>query len=75
MPRFFFSRVCPDQMITDTVGEELTDRTEATDRAREIAMELVANQLERGQGPSGWVEVEDEKHRPLLMLPLRTVAS
>lgn len=75
MPRFFFSRASPEQTITDTVGEELTDRSEATDRAREIAMELVANQLERGQGPSGWVEVEDEEHRPLFMLPLRAVAS
>lgn len=75
MPRFFFSQVCPEQMITDSVGEELADRREATGRAREIAMELVASQLERGQGPSGWVEVEDEKHRPLFMLPLRSVAS
>ena len=75
MPRFFFSRMCPDQAITDVTGEELRDRVEATCRAREIATELVSEQLERGQGPSGWVEVEDESHRPVFMLPLRAVAS
>jgi hypothetical protein len=75
MPRFFFSRMCPDQAITDVTGEELRDRMEATDRAREIAMELAAEQLEQGRTPRGWVEVEDEAHRPVFMLPLRAVAS
>ena len=75
MPRFFFSRVCPDHSITDAAGEELRDRAEATDRAREIAFELLSDQLEMGRGPSGWVEVEDENHSPVFMLPLRAVAS
>lgn len=75
MPRFFFSRMCPDHAITDVAGEELRDRTEATNRAREIALELASKQLEQGRAPTGWVEVEDEAHRPVFMLPLRAVAS
>ena len=75
MPRFFFSRVCPEHAITDIVGEDVADRAEAKRRAREIAMELASEQLEAGRGPSGWVEVEDEAHRPVFMLPLRAVAS
>ena len=75
MPRFFFSRVCPEQSITDVSGEELSDRKEATNRAREIAMDLVSEQLATGRAPTGWVEVEDEAHRPLFMLPLRAVSS
>ena len=75
MPRFFFSRVCPEHSITDIVGEDVADRAEATRRAREIAMEIASEQLEAGRGPSGWVEVEDEAHRPVFLLPLRAVAS
>ena len=75
MPRFFFSRMCPDHAITDVAGEVLRDRTEATNRAREIAMDLASKQLEQGQAPTGWVEVEDEAHRSVFMLPLRSVAS
>ena len=75
MPRFFFSRVCPEYSITDIVGEDVADRAEAKRRAREIAMEIASEQLEAGRGPSGWVEVEDEAHRPVFMLPLRAVAS
>ncbi len=75
MPKFFFSRVCPEHSITDIVGEEVADRAEATRRAREIAMEIASEQLEAGRGPSGWVEVEDEAHRPVFMLPLRAIAS
>ena len=36
MPRFFFGRMCPDHAITDVIGEELRDRAEATNRAREM---------------------------------------
>ena len=75
MPKYFFSQMCPDRVMTDVCGEELQDRREATARARELAMELASEQLEQGQGPAGWVEVEDENRRPLFMLPLRAVAS
>ena len=75
MPRYFFSQMCPDRAMTDICGEELQDRREAAARARELAMEIASEQLEQGRGPAGWVEVEDENRRPLLMLPLRAVAS
>ena len=75
MPRFFFSRMCPDHAITDVTGEQLRDRREATDRAREIAAELASEQLEEGRVPMGWIEVDDEAHRPVFILPLRAVAS
>ena len=71
MPRFFFSRVCPDRSVTDVTGEELRDRAEATNRARQIATELLSSQLGTAQKPTGWVEVEDETHRPVFILPLR----
>jgi hypothetical protein len=75
MPKYFFSQVCPEHCMSDVCGEELEDRREATARARELAMDLASQQLEQGRGPMGWVEVEDENHRPLFMLPLRAVAS
>jgi hypothetical protein len=75
MPRFFFSRVRPEGSATDIVGEDVADGTLATERAREIARELVSSQLENGQAPSGWIEVEDEEHRPVFKLPLRAVSS
>lgn len=75
MPRYFFSQMRPDRCTTDVSGEELQDRSEAAARARELAMELASEQLQAGRNPAGWVEVEDEQRRPLLMLPLRAVAS
>ena len=75
MPRFFFSPVTLRGAATDTLGEECADLSEARERARQTAAELVSAQLQSGQPPSGWVEVEDEQHRPLFMLPLRSVAS
>jgi hypothetical protein len=75
MPRFFFSAVTPGGSATDLVGDECRDATEAKLRARETAADLVHAQLKDGACPSGWVEVTDEEHRPLFMLPLRSVAS
>ena len=75
MPRFFFSPVTLRGSATDTLGEECADLSEARELARQTAAELVSAQLQSGQPPSGWVEVEDEQHRPLFMVPLRSVAS
>ena len=75
MPRFFFSLVCPEHSISDVVGEEVSGRREATRRAKEIAADLVTEQMRDGKAPAGWVEVEDEAHRPIFMLPLRAVSS
>ena len=67
--------MCPNHSITDVTGEELRNRAEATARAREIAKDLVSDQVKDGKRPAGWVEVEDKDHRPVFMLPLRAVAS
>jgi hypothetical protein len=75
MPRFFFSPVTSRGAATDTLGEICQDLSEARERARQTAAELISEQLQSGQPPSGWVEVEDEQHRPLFMVPLRSVAS
>jgi hypothetical protein len=75
MPRFFFSTVTTNGSATDIVGDNCRDLAEARARARETALNLVSAQLQSGQRPSGWVEVEDQEHRPLFMLPLRSVAS
>jgi len=48
VPKYFFSQMCPDRAMSDVCGEEVQDRREATARARELAMELAAEQLERG---------------------------
>ena len=75
MSKFFFNTVCPDRSMTDMVGQDCRNIAEAKDRARETARELVFAQLSQGEPPSGWIEVEDESHRPVFMLPLRAVAS
>lgn len=75
MSRFFFHTVCPDRNLTDTTGEECRSIAEAKERARQTAHELVSSQLADGKGPTGWIEVEDENHRPVFLLPLRSVAS
>jgi hypothetical protein len=75
MPRFFFCAVTPKGSATDLVGEDCRDLSEAKEIARRTAAELVAAQLKGGQKPSGWLEVVDEEHRPIFMLPFRAVAS
>jgi hypothetical protein len=75
MPRYFFSTVLAEGSATDLVGDECRNLAEARERARQEAMDLVSTQLQCGGPPSGWIEVEDEEHRPLFMLPLSAVAS
>lgn len=75
MPRYFFCPVTERGSATDLVGEECSDLREARQRARETARELASSQLEQGTNPRGWVEVWDEEQRPVLILPLRAVAS
>jgi hypothetical protein len=75
MPRFFFSAVTPRGSATDLVGDECLNTTEAKARAKQTAADLVQAQLRDGTNPSGWVEVLDDQHRPLFLLPLKSVAS
>jgi hypothetical protein len=75
MPRFFFSAVTPRGSATDLVGNVCRNAREAKERARQTAADLARAQLRDGTCPSGWVEVSDEEHRPLFLLPLRSIAS
>jgi hypothetical protein len=74
MPKFFFNTMCPDRCTTDLVGEDCRDWPEAERHARRTATRLVTAQLLSGEPPTGWIEVEDEDHRPVLLLPVRSVA-
>lgn len=74
MRRFFFNCVGPERSTTDAAGTLLKDQREATEHARDLARALVDSQLDSGEPPSGWVEVEDEQHRPVFMVPLRAVS-
>lgn len=53
----------------------MSKRAQARKRARELAAELVASQLSSGENPTGWVEVEDQEHRSLFMVPFSSIAS
>jgi hypothetical protein len=75
MPRYFFCPLTERGSATDLVGEECINLTEAKQRARETAADLVSAQLRSGTKPRGWVEVSDEDQRPVFILPLRAVAS
>ena len=75
MPRFFFNKLLSDATETDLVGEELSTSAEARRHAWDLATDLIQTRLATGEPPTGWVEVEDEDHRPVLLLPLRSVAS
>ena len=75
MPTFFFNVDCDDTQLTDIVGEDCACAEEARHEAHRLARELVQQRLLDGRHPSaGWVEVEDEEHRPILRLPLRAAA-
>ena len=75
MPVYYFNVHCDSFEETDLVGELCPNHEAARAEAFRTARELIQQQLLAGamlQG--GWVEVEDEEHRPVLMLPLRAAS-
>lgn len=75
MPRYYFN-VCSDEFeATDLVGEVCPNDVAALGGAMRAASEVVRQQLlvDKLIG-DGWIEVEDEQHRPVLKLPLRAAA-
>jgi hypothetical protein len=75
MPRYFFN-ICSDAFEeTDVIGETCPNDVAALDRALRKASAVLQTRLasESFVG-DGWVEVEDERHRPVLTLPLRAAA-
>ena len=75
MPRFYFNVCCDRFEATDVVGEHCRDRTAAHGEALRAARAIVRKQLLTDDLPQqGWIEVEDESHRTVLRVPLRSVA-
>ncbi len=75
MARYFFNVCCDGFEATDIVGTYCPDDLAALSEALRAASAVVQKQLLADQlSQSGWIEVEDERHRPVLKLPLRAAA-
>jgi hypothetical protein len=75
MPRYYFNVCCDTSEVTDIVGESCPDDLAALSRAMRTASAVVRNRLIADEiSLRGWIEVEDERHRPVLRLPLRAAA-
>ena len=75
MPRYYFNVLSDTCEVTDVVGETCPDDVAALSRALQTASDVVRGRLNADEiSLGGWVEVEDEKHRPVLKLPLRAAA-
>jgi hypothetical protein len=75
MPRYFFN-VCSDAFEeTDVVGQACRDDVEALERAMTAASDVVRRGLlSQSFAGDGWIEIEDERHRSVMTLPLRAAA-
>lgn len=75
MPRYYFNVCCDGFEATDVVGESCRNDVEALGEAFRAASAVVQKQLLADKlYQDGWIEVEDERHRPVLKLPLRAAA-
>jgi hypothetical protein len=75
MPRYYFNVCCDASEVTDLVGEACADDVAALSEAMRAASAIVQNRLLADEiSLRGWIEVEDERHRPVLRLPLRAAA-
>ena len=75
MPRYFFN-VCSDGFEeTDLVGKRCPDDIAALHEALCTASAVLQRRISsEGFCPNGSIEVEDERHRTVLTLPLRAAA-
>jgi hypothetical protein len=75
MPRYYFNVCCDGFETTDLVGESCRDDVAALSGALRTAGAVMRQRLLSDELPQhGWIEVEDERHRPVLKLPLRAAA-
>jgi hypothetical protein len=75
MPRYYFNVCSEASEETDLVGETCADDLAALSHALRTASAVVHNRLVADEiSLRGWVEVEDERHRAVLRLPLRAAA-
>jgi hypothetical protein len=75
MPRYYFNVRGDAFEEVDLVGKHCSDEVAALSEALSSAS-LVLQQRLRSEGLSsaGSIEVEDERHRPVLSLPIRAAA-
>jgi hypothetical protein len=75
VPRYYFNVRCDRFEATDVVGEYCRGPSAARFEAMRAARDIVRKQLLSDEGPQrGWIEVEDEQHRPVMRVPLRCAA-
>jgi hypothetical protein len=75
MPRYFFNLRSPAFEEIDVSGRACANDVEALAHALEVAGGMVRDQLERlDYGCRGEVQVEDERHRVVMVLPVRAAA-
>jgi Domain of unknown function (DUF6894) len=75
VPRYYFNLSCDGFEATDTVGECCRDDVAALHGALRAASAVLHKRLLADElSQSGWIEVEDERHRPVLRLPLRAAS-
>jgi hypothetical protein len=75
MPRYYFNLSCDGYETTDLVGESCANDVAALSGAMRAASAVLQKRLLADElTQSGWIEVEDEHHRPVLRLPLRAAA-
>ena len=75
MPRYFFNVLSSEAEEIDVVGRHCANDVAALQEAMTAAGDVVRRRLAGGSFcPAGTIEVEDERHRPILSLPLRAAA-
>jgi hypothetical protein len=75
VPRYYFNVSCGEYESTDVVGECCPNDVAALSGAMRVASAVLQKRLRaEALSDDGWVEVEDESHRPVLRLPLRAAA-
>lgn len=75
VPRYYFNVTCDGYESTDVVGECCPNDVAALSGAMRVASAVLQKRLlSDALSHDGWIEVEDERHRPVLRLPLRAAA-
>ena len=75
MPRYFFNIRGDGFEETDLLGKHCADDVAALGEALGAASRVLQARLRAdGLTTAGSVEIEDERHRPIMSLPLRSAA-
>ena len=75
MAVYYFNIHCEGFQLTDIVGEICPNADDARAEAMRTARALINDELLKGNSPQGWIEVEDEDHRPVMIVPLKDAAT